>query len=504
MGFSKNKGRSVVIALIVLVMFNVIAFALPPCKHTILFWLGYTFETFSVLSLLAVSLVAIEKASTNNTFLGLPPVNLTWIYFILQSATSLWQMTYFQLPYSYGIIINSCLAGIYLICLILTFAASDNIKQLETATTQKVTYIKELQTNLELLTSDDTEVLNKIGELVETVRFSDPISHSQLSDIESKINKNVYLLQNNINDKNNALQLCNEIKQLFQVRNKKCALLKNVSEPQSYIPDNSGIKIVTFAFGIIGSLVIAILIVCFIAIPANKYNSALALYNNKQYSQALEDFKNLGTYRNSPEMVDTIEETLQAEQYQLAEDYYQSQQYAQALKIYNDLGEYRDSQKRIEQIYNMTAKDNEIYFGVYKGNPIAWKILKTEESRMLLITKNSVEQLAFHDEVKNITWETSSIKNWLNGKFLNEFSAEQKAQIVKSTPESSDIFLLTEDEYNTYSRYTSFEANSDWWLRTKTDAGMMFVYGENGKLNTTGESVIRALGVRPCVWISLK
>ena len=123
---------------------------------------------------------------------------------------------------------------------------------------------------------------------------------------------------------------------------------------------------------------------------------------------------------------------------------------------------------------------------------------------MLLITKNSVEQLAFHDEVKNITWETSSIKNWLNGKFLNEFSAEQKAQIVKSTPESSDIFLLTEDEYNTYSRYTSFEANSDWWLRTKTDAGMMFVYGENGKLNTTGESVIRALGVRPCVWISLK
>ena len=123
---------------------------------------------------------------------------------------------------------------------------------------------------------------------------------------------------------------------------------------------------------------------------------------------------------------------------------------------------------------------------------------------MLLIAHNPVEVLAFNDELKNITYETSTIRNWLNEDFLEEFSDDQRSRIIKSDEGlNDDMFLLTEDQYNEYSENLSLNTYHDWWLRTKTDAGMMYVYGENSEVNTYGESVVRNMGVRPCVWISL-
>lgn len=159
---------------------------------------------------------------------------------------------------------------------------------------------------------------------------------------------------------------------------------------------------------------------------------------------------------------------------------------------------------RVEQIHNKFASSGEIYFGTYKGNTVLWTILKTEQDRMLLITKDSVENIAFNDEVKNITYENSTIRDWLNSGFVKEFSEGQKERILKQTENSDDeIFILNNEEYEEYSKNLSFNTDSDWWLRTKTPAGMMFV-NEAGVVNETGESVVRAIGVRPCVWISLK
>ena len=166
--------------------------------------------------------------------------------------------------------------------------------------------------------------------------------------------------------------------------------------------------------------------------------------------------------------------------------------------------DYKDSKDRIEQIHNKFANGGEIYFGTYKGNTVLWTILKTEQDRMLLITKDSVENIAFNDEVKNITYENSTIRDWLNSGFVKEFSEGQKERILKQTENSDDeIFILNKEEYEEYSKNLSLNTDSDWWLRTKTPAGMMFV-NEAGEVNKNGESVVRAIGVRPCVWISLK
>lgn len=503
MGFTKNKGWSVVIALIALIAFSVVTFVLP-VKHSILFWMGYSFTVFAALFLLTVILLALNKPSLNDKFHGLPIVNLAWAYFALQLSLSIWQMIHFYLPYFFAVAADAVLAALFIILTILTYAAGNEIRRVEEKTAEKVFYIKNLQGDIELLKSSDPRMSKALKDLAETVRFSDPMSHSQLASVENMIMNKIQLLQENINDVDAALPLCSEMQSLFAERNKKCKLLKGVPEPKPEA-DNSGIKIVAIAFGVINALVVFLLVLCFVIIPNAKYNEAATLLDNTQYEQAIVAFEDLGNYKDSLLKIDLAKESLLEERYVLAEECYSNQQYVDAIKIFEELGDYKDSKDRIEHIYNMFATGGRIYFGVYDNKPIPWKILHTDKDKMLLITEYPIENLAYHNETKRITWETSSIRTWLNDDFLKEFSSEQKNRILAAvTNEVNDnIFLLSQEEYDQYSYAGVYETVSDWWLRTKTDAGAMFVYGENGEVNTYGESVIRAKGVRPCVWINL-
>lgn len=503
MGFTKNKGWSVVIALIALIAFSVVTFLLP-VKRSVLFWMGYSFTVFATLFLLAVILITLNKPSLNDKFHGLPILNLAWIYFVLQLSLSIWQMTHFYLPYFYAVTADAVLAAVFIIFTILTYAAGNEIRRVEEKAAENVFYIKSLQGDIELLESSDLRLSKAIKDLAETVRFSDPMGHSQLASIENMIMNKIQLLQENINDVDAALSLCNEMQSLFAERNKKCKLLKGVPEPKSEA-DNSGITIIAIAFGVVNALVVFLLVLCFVIVPNAKYNEAAILLDNAQYEQAIVAFEDLGNYKDSLLKIDIAKESLLEERYILAETCYKNQQYVEAIQIFEELGDYKDSKDRIEHIYNMFATGGQIYFGVYESKPIPWKILHTDKDKMLLITEYPIENLAFNNETKNITWETSSIRVWLNDDFLKDFSGEQRNRILVAAENNlnDNIFLLSLEDYDQYSYAGVYETISDWWLRTKTDAGMMFVYGENGEVNTYGESVIRAKGVRPCVWIDL-
>lgn len=504
MGFTKNKGLSVVITLIALVVLSVLAFALP-VEHTVQFWMGYSFAVFANVFLLAITLIALNKPSLNDKFHGLPVISLAWIYFIVQTVLSIWQMVNSETPYFHSVIANVAIVGVVIILTILTYASTAEIVRVEEKQQRKVFYIKSVRTEIELLATNDEKLSKRLKELGKTVRFSDPMSHSLLSDIEDDISDKIALLKESISSTDVALSLCDEIHKLFEERNKKCKLLKSVPEPK---PDkeNSGIKYVVSAFGVISVMIVILLVVSFFTIPGSKYNDAVSMLDNGQYEEAIVAFKELGNYRDSISKIEIAKEKICEDKYLTAEEYYENQYYIEAVRLYEELDDYKDSKDKIERIYNMFAVDEEVYFGEYKNEPIPWKILKTEKNRMLLITQSPIEQLPFNDELKNITWETSSIREWLNDKFLQGFSSKQQNRILRDTTNdiNDEIFILSQEEYNTYSENVSFETDSDWWLKTKTDAGMMYVYGETGEVNTIGEGVVRAMGVRPCVWISLK
>lgn len=500
MGLTKNKAWSAVISILTLILFNAVSFLIPS-YHSISFWMGYGFACFSNLFLLFVTIYTLSAPDKEKIFFRLSPLMIAWIYFIVQTAFSLYQMFGSNYPYFAVVITDIIIAVVMSVLLILSLIAEREIQQSESEIESKVFYIKKLKTDLDMLSTDNEKLFSKIKLLAEMVRFSDPMSHSNLKPIENKIENKFYMIRDNLDNISIALAACDDMEKLLNERNEKCKLFKHIPETKNK-KDNSGIGIMAATFAIISFVLIVILTTSFIILPNGKYNEAMTLYNNGDYDMALLHFEKMGNYRNSVNMVNIINEKIIDKNYETAMEYYKNQQYNEALKLFEKIGDYKESKDMIEQIYNKLEVGGDIYFGEYNGVQLAWKILKTEKTRMLLILKNPIEDIAFNDELKNITYENSTIRKWLNNEFIDDFSETQKNRIIKENELNDNIFIFSTDEYEEYKNVIDFKTTTDWWLKTKTDAGMMYV-DKWGNVNNYGESVVRTMGVRPCVWINL-
>jgi len=226
----------------------------------------------------------------------------------------------------------------------------------------------------------------------------------------------------------------------------------------------------------------------------------------EKYDEATAAFTELGNYRDSREKIEAIKFSLLDNQYTKAEELFNNGNYSEAINIYSTLDNYKDSKLRIEQIYNRLGDGDIIYFGTYNGAPIAWIILKVEADKMLLITQKPIAQKPFTDEIKKVTWETSSLRTWLNNEFMQSFSAQQQRQILPTNlGDTTDmVFLLAVSEMAELVRHdVTYKISEEWWTRTSTENGIMYTTS-TGWVQTEGDQVIRDKGVRPSIWISLK
>lgn len=548
MGFNKKKGISAVAVLLVLVIFNAVAFLLP-IEHTLTFWLGYSFATVAAALMLVSLIFLFDSAYKEKMFLRLPLVKLAWVYFILQTGIAGWEIAGLSASYLPALIINSCLTGFFIIALLASSAAGEAVEKQDAHIARKTLFLKNMQGMLSSIKTTDEELSGKLKKLNEDFRFSDPMSHSMLGELEQQIEAKVVMLKSEIKDKEKATQSIECISDLLSERNQKCRLYKNVKE-ETTDKDNSGVKYVTITIGVLGAIATIALVICSVIIPSNIYKSGMSLYengefeeaitvfegldgfsdsekmviacetgikdnkykdaqklfNDKEYDAAITAFESLGNYKDSKEMIESVKQKITEDKYALAESHFNSQNYVEAIKLYKELGEYKDSKQKIEKISNRLATDDVLYYGSYQGNPIAWQVIKTENDRMLLIAKDSVCDLPFNDEIKNVEWSESSLCAWLNNDFMNAFSENQLSSIVAEKIDGTDhkAFLLEENDIEDIENKKVLSSNSDWWLRTKAKAetNAMFVT-KNGQLIKDGENVVRAKGVRPCIWIKL-
>ena len=79
-----------------------------------------------------------------------------------------------------------------------------------------------------------------------------------------------------------------------------------------------------------------------------------------------------------------------------------------------------------------------ISFGGYD-----WIVLKTGQNTTLIITVDIIEKRAYNVEYKDVTWETSALRTYLNGEFYNRFSDEDKKWIARARNDNLDNEFLT-------------------------------------------------------------
>lgn len=229
MNISKNKGISLVTVFIILAVYSVFAFVLPFNRGG-MFWTGYGFSMAAILLMIGVVFYTLGREGLRSKVYGWPLISLVWRYLIAQLITSLVEMAFPSIPFQYGIVLNAILLGFCLIGLIAIDIGKEEIECIDKKIKEKVFYIKSLQADVEGIVrrSADETTKKLLNDLVEAIRYSDPMSSPQLKVIENKIEAKVAVLMEDVSTSDfvSIKSVCDELQQLITERNKKCKILK--------------------------------------------------------------------------------------------------------------------------------------------------------------------------------------------------------------------------------------------------------------------------------------
>ena len=279
-----------------------------------------------------------------------------------------------------------------------------------------------------------------------------------------------------------------------------------------------------FAIGtpIVAACIAFLIVLTTVIIPNSKYNAAVALMNNKKYDEAITAFEAMDGYKDSENRLENCY-----------------------------IGKY--GEEKWNKIKNIKVGDT-YTFGAYEQDnstsngkeAIEWTVLDKDGMSLLLISKQALDCQQYNTSYTDVTWESCSLRKWMNGTFLNKaFNAEEQAQIQNTTvsadknPEyntnpgnatTDKVFLLSINEVEKYfnsdearkcaptayakaqGAYTSDSyktasgaATCWWWLRSP---GLHQNYAAN--VNTDGSVRYRGnyvsydnYAVRPALWINL-
>lgn len=266
-------------------------------------------------------------------------------------------------------------------------------------------------------------------------------------------------------------------------------------------------RMATLGIGIV--LIVAFIIV--FSSPYSHYCFANVLSVTGSYNSAIKIYGDLGNYRDS-------EEKLKKDEYLYGRRYESKSDYQNALKAYVAAAGYKDSQERQvvleKQIIKNSSPGDAVNIGGYN-----WIILKVQSNKAFLIKKMALEDLAFNETEGNTTWETSTLRTYLNYDFYNTFSDNEKNNILQTDVinegntvyntdggnETNDyIFPLSINEAKQYTGIIPKLKNIS-WLRTpgnnqETAAFLML----DGSIMDYGYTVTSEnLSVYPALWFGL-
>jgi hypothetical protein len=187
-----------------------------------------------------------------------------------------------------------------------------------------------------------------------------------------------------------------------------------------------------------------------------------------------------------------------------------------------------------------------------------WRVLDIQNNTALIITECIIEQRAYHDSYKDITWAECSLRKYLNGEFYNKFTEADKLRLIPVINKNPDnewygakggedtrdsVFLLSIEEVackyfgdsssklhnrgknqkywferkdeNNSKRIARLEGKSWgtwWWLRSpgRVNVKAVYIHGD-GNIGIQGNNILKGNisdgeckgGVRPAMWLKL-
>lgn len=220
----KNNSKGYLILGILFILVSVIAFAVPTAKTTA-FWISYAFTVLAFAAQLTIWNAALGRSeSLKSKFLGFPVVHIGIVYLVVQIIAFIVFLSIPTLPIWSAVVACAVVAGVSAVCMIASDVGRSEIERVSAKVREKAFYIKQLQTEVELLAGAETDAATKseLAQLAEKIRYSDPMSDEQLADIEDRITAKIAELKSSTD----KTEIINELNSLLDERNRKCKLLR--------------------------------------------------------------------------------------------------------------------------------------------------------------------------------------------------------------------------------------------------------------------------------------
>ena len=231
MNAKKNMIRTLTVAAIVLVLFCVLAFAIP-FVHGAVFWLAFIFTIIAILAQLYIAKKAFANGEgARSKFYGFPIARVGFIYLVVQVVVGLACM-------ALGFIVPAWLAAV-LFVLILAAAAigfiavdaiRDEVERQDEVLKKNVTNMRALQSKAAAIAAqcEDASLKGTLTALSDKLRFSDPVSSTATEDAETGLAALMEELQAAVLDSDSeaAVALAKRLEAALAERNRLCKLGK--------------------------------------------------------------------------------------------------------------------------------------------------------------------------------------------------------------------------------------------------------------------------------------
>lgn len=225
---NKQLFSYIIVSVLILGVFNVIAFAVP-FNRTATYWVGYAATMLAIVVAFASSFYAF-RGDRRSKFYGFPLISLAWAYLITQTIIGIVLMAASMIPMFIALIVCVLVFAGFMIGMIAADSARDVIEEIDTKVKQKTFFIKSLQLDMKDLKDgvSDPELLKALNDLSDEITYSDPVSMEQLSSVENRIEDGMMDLKSLVEsgDTKSAAAKAGELKRLVIQRNDKLKLLK--------------------------------------------------------------------------------------------------------------------------------------------------------------------------------------------------------------------------------------------------------------------------------------
>ena len=231
MKLNEKEKKGVLVLALLFVVYTLIVLAVPFAKGG-MFWLTYLFTAAAFGVQVYVFKLSFEKeAGAKSKFYGFPIARVGVLYLAVQLVLGLVFMALAAVaPVWLAVVLYLALLAAAAVGVIATDSIRDEVERQDAQLKKDVATMRALQSKAAALPArcEDAAAKAALEKLAEEFRYSDPVSASALTDLETDMAATMEELSAAVTDGDNAavLALCKKISATLAERNRLCKLNK--------------------------------------------------------------------------------------------------------------------------------------------------------------------------------------------------------------------------------------------------------------------------------------